>query len=214
VTGSSQAPDKRTAIIEAALELFGARGYAATTMEAVAEQAGIAKGSIYNYFRNKDHLFEQVFLEVLADDEAGVLKALAECRSASEKLESVLDRWYANLERYRRIGRLALEYWVTVTRENRDDAPMNFAQYCHLWHDRIADILREGVASGEFAADTDPEIGSTLLRSAMDGITLQCILDLGIKVNSDLLARLKMAVSSTLNAAVGQVRTHEKGETQ
>lgn len=48
--------DKRECILAAAWELFGAMGYKATTVEAIAKAAGIAKGSVYNYFATKDEV--------------------------------------------------------------------------------------------------------------------------------------------------------------
>jgi AcrR family transcriptional regulator len=44
-------------ILEAAFEEFSRNGYAATTLEQVAERAGVTKGTIYVYFDNKEHLF-------------------------------------------------------------------------------------------------------------------------------------------------------------
>jgi len=48
---------RRKAILEAAIALFLARGFAPTTLEQVARQAGVAKGTIYLYFADKEALF-------------------------------------------------------------------------------------------------------------------------------------------------------------
>jgi AcrR family transcriptional regulator len=53
----------RTAIIEAAHDLFITRGYNATSMRKIARQAGIALGGIYNHFEGKEEIFEAVFTE-------------------------------------------------------------------------------------------------------------------------------------------------------
>jgi AcrR family transcriptional regulator len=59
-----QSPDRRTerrdAIIAAALEEFSARGFAATRLDDVARRAGVAKGTIYLYFRDKESLFQEL----------------------------------------------------------------------------------------------------------------------------------------------------------
>jgi len=47
-------------IIEAALQLFGTRGYKNTTMEEIAEQAQFSKGAIYSYFKSKKQLFDEI----------------------------------------------------------------------------------------------------------------------------------------------------------
>jgi AcrR family transcriptional regulator len=53
-------------IIEAAIELFGERGFGATRLEDVARRAGVAKGTVFVYFPNKDELFRAVARTVLA----------------------------------------------------------------------------------------------------------------------------------------------------
>src|ERR1700676_4845259 len=57
------APDpiqRRKAILDAALEEFAARGFAATRLDDVARRAEIAKGTIYLYFRDKEALFREI----------------------------------------------------------------------------------------------------------------------------------------------------------
>jgi AcrR family transcriptional regulator len=56
----------RTAIIAAALDAFGQRGYATVTVDQIAEQAGVAKGALYHHFASKDVLFEAVLESVSA----------------------------------------------------------------------------------------------------------------------------------------------------
>jgi len=53
----------RSAIIEAAHQLFITRGYSATSMRKIAQKSGIALGGIYNHFASKDEIFEAVFIE-------------------------------------------------------------------------------------------------------------------------------------------------------
>jgi len=53
-------PDKRPKqIMDAALKVFGNKGFMASTMEEIAQEAGVTKGTIYLYFRNKEGLFVQ-----------------------------------------------------------------------------------------------------------------------------------------------------------
>src|SRR5712675_762448 len=52
--------ERREAILAAALEEFSARGFAATRLDDVARRAGVAKGTIYLYFRDKESLFQEL----------------------------------------------------------------------------------------------------------------------------------------------------------
>src|SRR5262245_10682028 len=55
-----QAQARRQAILEAALAVFAARGYEAARLDDVAAQAGVAKGTLYLYFKDKQALFEEL----------------------------------------------------------------------------------------------------------------------------------------------------------
>ncbi|MGO8909794.1 MAG: TetR/AcrR family transcriptional regulator [Bradyrhizobium sp.] len=57
---AERAADRRQAIVEAALEEFVARGFAATRLDDVAKRAGVAKGTIYLHFKDKETLFEEL----------------------------------------------------------------------------------------------------------------------------------------------------------
>ncbi len=53
---------RRRAILDAGLEVFAAHGFAAARLDEVAEKAGVAKGTIYLFFKDKEDLFEQIVL--------------------------------------------------------------------------------------------------------------------------------------------------------
>lgn len=55
------------AILRAGRRLFGERGFAATTMDDIAEAADIAKGAVYHHFKTKEAVFEAVFEQVSGD---------------------------------------------------------------------------------------------------------------------------------------------------
>src|ERR1700756_3568582 len=52
-------------ILEAAFAEFSRNGYAATTLDQIAERAGVTKGTIYVYFENKEHLFISMVRELV-----------------------------------------------------------------------------------------------------------------------------------------------------
>jgi AcrR family transcriptional regulator len=56
----TQSTKRREAILSAALAEFSARGFAATRLDDVARRAGVAKGTIYLYFRDKETLFQEL----------------------------------------------------------------------------------------------------------------------------------------------------------
>jgi len=57
---AERAAERRQAIIEAALDEFTARGFAATRLDDIAKRAGVAKGTIYLHFKDKESMFEEL----------------------------------------------------------------------------------------------------------------------------------------------------------
>jgi AcrR family transcriptional regulator len=57
---AERAAERRAAIIEAALDEFIARGFAATRLDDIARRAGVAKGTIYLHFKDKESMFEEL----------------------------------------------------------------------------------------------------------------------------------------------------------
>src|SRR6267378_4959097 len=62
---AERAAERREAIIEAAMEEFIARGFAATRLDDVAQRAGVAKGTIYLHFKDKEALFQELIRSAL-----------------------------------------------------------------------------------------------------------------------------------------------------
>src|SRR6059058_3679249 len=63
---AERAAERRGAIIEAAMDEFAARGFEATRLDDVARRAGVAKGTIYLYFRDKQSLFQELVRAMLS----------------------------------------------------------------------------------------------------------------------------------------------------
>lgn len=57
---SERAAERRSAIVDAAMDEFIARGFAATRLDDIAKRAGVAKGTIYLHFKDKESMFEEL----------------------------------------------------------------------------------------------------------------------------------------------------------
>lgn len=78
-------------IQEAALRVIGRKGMAAATMQEIAKEAGIAKGTIYLYFRDRETLVEQTFETAIGELHRRVDAALAVDRPFEEKLRAIVE---------------------------------------------------------------------------------------------------------------------------
>lgn len=83
---------RREAILAAALEIFASDGFDAARLDDVASKAGVAKGTIYLFFDDKEHLFEQMLISAIKPVLAQV-EALASAPAMS--LDGVLAAMFA-----------------------------------------------------------------------------------------------------------------------
>ena len=81
------------AILNSGRRLFGERGFAATTIDDIAEAAGVAKGAVYHHFATKEALFEAVFDQVSRD-------LVAEIDSTARAEKDVLAAMVAGTQHY------------------------------------------------------------------------------------------------------------------
>ena len=182
---------RREEILAAAGKVFDEYGYAATTMDAIAEAAGLSKGSLYNYFTGKEDLFEQVFLSFMGSSGDEVERLISGEPSARAKLERIFDFWAQDLETIKSISRLTLEFWATAAREKQGQIAAMFAELYDHWRRRLGGIIADGIDRCEFIPQIDPSISASLIMAILDGLKLQAVFDAGVDVDAKFMAALK-----------------------
>ncbi|WP_245878451.1 TetR/AcrR family transcriptional regulator [Streptosporangium subroseum] len=98
--GSRGSDRTREVIVETALRLFRERGYEATTMRAIAAEAGVSVGNAYYYFASKEALIQAYYDRAQAEHEAACEGLLATERSFAARLGGVLREWVRVSEPY------------------------------------------------------------------------------------------------------------------
>jgi AcrR family transcriptional regulator len=97
----------RERVLECAFELFGSRGYEKTSIEAVLERSGVARGALYHHFSSKAELFDAVLEKVMAQITAVVDEAAGESTDPLEQMRAGARAWL-ELARDERIRRISL----------------------------------------------------------------------------------------------------------
>jgi AcrR family transcriptional regulator len=161
---------RRPAILTAAAEVISERGVQHTRISDVAERAGTSAPGVLYWFPTKDELLAEALQ--FADERfyAGLAEELAELGSARERLGRMVELWPADGD-----GETVLwmELWVRALRDPRLAATRE--RLDRRWRDALADIVREGQATGEFGpADADDV--ALLLAAVMDGFAIQLAL--------------------------------------
>jgi TetR/AcrR family fatty acid metabolism transcriptional regulator len=92
VRAAGRAPDRearRQAILRAARQVFAVKGYDPATLEAVAREAGLAKGTIYLYFRDKEDLYFHTVLHMLDSLQASIREQAERPAGALERMRGL-----------------------------------------------------------------------------------------------------------------------------
>ncbi|MCS7304113.1 MAG: TetR/AcrR family transcriptional regulator [Thermoguttaceae bacterium] len=132
-------------IANAALEVLRQYGYTGMTMERVADSAGVSKGSLYNYFRNKEELISFVFERIVEPAVQESQRIMAQPLGAVQKLEAMLRMLLEYFSQHRSL--FDFLFHDAAIRE----LCMNSRRTKHdLATSQFESILRQGMQEGVF----------------------------------------------------------------
>jgi AcrR family transcriptional regulator len=184
--------------MDAAVDLFDAQGYAVTTIDQVAAKAGIAKGSVYNYFENKEQLFQQVVAAALATAEADTAGLFASEAPADAKLATLIDYWHRRLGHHVKIGRLVLEFMLGAARHRGGEMASTLQTAFNMFRQRLAGVVEQGIGEGRFRPAASPAMAAAMIMGLLDGLEVETITGTGVRVDEAFVADLKRAILGSL----------------
>ena len=100
---SVKAEETRARILDSALELFREKGFDETTMRDIAEDAGVATGAAYYYFRSKEDLVMAFYVRTADEAREIFPKVIGESRDLQERIRAILDLKFGQFARHRRL---------------------------------------------------------------------------------------------------------------
>lgn len=152
----------RQRIIGAALTLVGERGLAGVTMVAVAETAGVARATLYNHYPDVPSILADAATVHQRHALDGLDQALAVVSTPPRAVEQLV----------RHVASISGPGHTLAT---HDDFPPELRQRLATFdaelEQRIARILTDGIATGDFRPDLDVTVAATLLRQALVGVS-------------------------------------------
>jgi TetR/AcrR family transcriptional regulator len=147
----------RTQLLDAAEEVFGAKGFHDTTLKEVAELAEFSVGSVYSFFENKDDLFLNVFLRRGEEFLPGMETAAEGGDDPRAQLHALVDYEVGFFRAHPHFARLYLRYASsTLTSTDAQIADVTRARYDEAMQIQ-ADLFARGQAIGAFRAG-DPVV--------------------------------------------------------
>ena len=161
------ADERRAQIMEAALACFTRKGYNNTTMDDIAAESGLSKGSLYWYFKSKEDLFAAALASPIVAWGNEAVTALEQCPTASDKLHT-LARWMVDLcKTFEGFFGLFLEFLMSSP--HREEAGQLWIGLLVQYKDLVVEIIEEGVRNGEFKP-VDAEQLVWAIMAAYDGL--------------------------------------------
>jgi AcrR family transcriptional regulator len=166
------AAERRAALVDAALRVFGEGSYDGATTAEIARAAGVSEPILYRHFPSKRDLYFAVLDEMWAGLQEQVERIVAEEPDAGEWLFAVPQAILKLRER----GIHPNQLWIQALSEAGEDAEIRRFVRKHMRevHRFVADLYRRSQAAGGLPPDRDPDaeawigIGIGLLRSVQD----------------------------------------------
>lgn len=167
--------DRRTQLREAALRVFARKGYRNTVVEDVAEEAGVAKGTVYTYFDRKEELLGAVYEGLMGELQSRQTEILESDRAPLDKIQAIHRSFADLLSGNEDLARVMLDVWVAGMQDPERfgiDFKMLYAEYRAL----VRQLLDEAEAKGDVREDL-PDLTPTVLIGAIEGALLQWVID-------------------------------------
>jgi TetR/AcrR family transcriptional regulator, fatty acid metabolism regulator protein len=156
--------EKRDAILRAAAAVFAKRGFFQSQVADVAKHAGVAAGTVYLYFHNKDDLLVSIFEQTMKDVMKEAKVTLAAAADPIERLRRIAT---LHLERMSKDRDLAVVFQVEL-RQSTKFMERFSSTYLRDYIGLIRDTIAKGQAQGRFRKDINATMAAKVLFGALD----------------------------------------------
>ena len=156
--------DRRRQILDAAVKVFATSGFHGARVGDIAEEAGVAYGLVYHYFKSKEELLETIFRDTWTQMLARVREVEGSGVDASEQVRQVtallLRTWRRDPDLVR----------VLVREVTRSPHVQQEIEEITEGMKALERIIERGQETGEFRSQIDPRLGAVVIYGALDEI--------------------------------------------
>ena len=165
----------REKILHAAIKCFSRKGYNEATMDEIAQEAGVSKGSLYWHFKSKSSLFLAI-KKLQIERIIGILKeSLTSTQPFTEKLKNSINFYFASLSKNeKRPTKLDIEFWAAASRMPAISYAIH-EQY-NLLKSFLNSTIKEAIDKGEVKEDIKVDALSAIMLATLDGLVLHSTL--------------------------------------
>ena len=168
---------KRKEIMEAAIAVFSRTGYHRTKIKDIADEAGLGKGTVYEYFDSKEDLFlkmaEHLFGQYLENQEA-MLRTIAD---PEKQIRTLISSSIEQAAMWTGMIYLYIDMWAEMDRKGEEDELRRImAGLLDNTAGMLSNYIRKGQAQGAFK-DFDAHLVAHILLAVLDGLMFQLLVD-------------------------------------
>jgi len=144
--------ESRAAILKAAMAEFSEHGIAGARTDAIARTAHVNKALLYYYFKDKDALYEAVLDHVFSGMRARVMPVLESKLPPRQRMLEYLGAYFDYIAANPRFPRVVQGEWMRSGAKGNARMQRVAKEYFRPIFEKLADLLREGIETGEFRA--------------------------------------------------------------
>lgn len=164
--GRVERNNKYHQILEAAVKVFARQGFHQSTVAQIAKEAGVADGTIYLYFKNKDDILVQFFNYKTKQVFDSFRTEVARADSSLDKLRYLIRR---HLQEFQRNREMAVVYQVE-THQNSRLAEPQIREMSKMYRDLISEIVEQGQQEGAMRRDLYVGLVKRFIIGAVDEV--------------------------------------------
>ena len=172
MSAQSKTETRKEQILKAAERIFASKGYHDSTIAEIAKEAHVSEGSIYEYFETKEKLLFSI-------PEAFSNKVHEQNKFHLQLIRGAANRLRATIYLYLHVWQEYPDYAVInllILKGNENFRQTEGYRFIREGFRGTTQIIKEGIASGEFRADIEPYVIRSVLMGAVDHVTTNWLL--------------------------------------
>ena len=163
--------NKRNAILDASTRVFAERGLTAAPTSEISKQAGVAEGTLFTYFKTKDHLINALYREIKLELADAMMSGFPRKKSVRTRLRHVWDGYVnwgvSNPEQRKVLAQLQVSGMLSKESIEAGSAP--FVEMQNM----IRDAIEQRILRGDLPMELISKMLSALVEATMDLILVK-----------------------------------------
>lgn len=185
---------KKQDILDAAVKVFARQGISNTKMIDIAIEAGIGKGTIYEYFRSKEEIIKEAFRCYMAKLDEAAANRIGETSNPVDKICNVIDGWMDIVVSSYDESKVIIDFWAQCLRFDQVVKEFDLKELYNNYRTFLSEIIEQGISEGKIFT-VDPNLLASVIIATLDGLFLHWIIG---KDLFDLKDAVELFIKSTI----------------